>query len=191
MSWRSPQNLLAYLTAPLLGGLLLGSSVQAAEQVVLKYGVWQDTVPVAELETLAATGEASPALAFYLKLANKQPADLQKILTRPVKADPVTLDRVLNSAPGEMLLDELGTIIQTPTGAANRQALRATMVLSASDDRQVTLLETIQNYPTSELHIDGKNLERAYGTFAKIERPVRQVEERLRQLEKLLGRFWR
>lgn len=61
-----------------------------------------------------------------------------------------------------MLLDRLGAVIQTPSNRANRQALRSALVLSASDDSQMTLLEILPNYPTSELHVKGELLVETY-----------------------------
>lgn len=130
----------------------------AAEKVVLKYGIVRASVSVDDLTELAETGEASRSLKFYLRLANKDPKELQRVLNQDVQIDGPFLSRLLNSFPGELLLDQIGEIIHTPSGRANRQAMRSAIVGSALPDNQITLLEILQNYPTSELHIEGKRI---------------------------------
>ncbi|WP_292789839.1 alpha/beta hydrolase [uncultured Nostoc sp.] len=41
-----------------------------------------------------------------------------------------------------------------PSQRADRQALRAALLLSASQDRLVSLIEIIKNYPTNELEVE-------------------------------------
>ena len=48
-----------------LVGWLTGTSVLAAERVVLKYKIIQQSVSVAELSTFAETGQMSPDLEAY------------------------------------------------------------------------------------------------------------------------------
>jgi hypothetical protein len=102
---------------------------------------------------------------------------MRQYLTQPVKVDPVLLDRVLNSKIGNFLLDEMSQTIHTPSRRADRQALRSALILSASRDRQLTLLEIIQNYPTSDVEVEGDRLEATY-------RQLRRLEA---TLENLLG----
>ncbi|MHC5671232.1 alpha/beta hydrolase [Nostoc sp.] len=42
----------------------------------------------------------------------------------------------------------------TPSQRADRQALGAALVLSASQDRQVSLTEIINNHPTNEVEVE-------------------------------------
>ncbi|MHC5722793.1 MAG: alpha/beta hydrolase [Nostoc sp.] len=42
----------------------------------------------------------------------------------------------------------------TPSRRADRQALRAALLLSATQDRQVSLIEIIKNYPTNEVQVE-------------------------------------
>lgn len=86
---------------------------------------------------------------------------MRQTLTRPIKVDPILLDRVLNSPVGNTVLDQLGQAIQTPEGGAERQALRAALTLSAADGT-MTLIEILQNYPTKEVIVDGDRIEGAY-----------------------------
>ncbi|WP_017305653.1 alpha/beta hydrolase [Spirulina subsalsa] len=130
----------------------------AAERVVLRYSILEASISVAELADLAERGEVSPELQAYLELANQSPENFREILTKEITVDGVWLSRLLNNSIGERLLDQVSDVIHTPTKQANREALRSALVSSAMTDGKITLIEVLQNYPTSELHINGDRL---------------------------------
>ncbi|HEY9859457.1 MAG TPA: alpha/beta hydrolase [Candidatus Obscuribacterales bacterium] len=164
------------------GILLSSSSAIAAEQVVLKYKILREKISVQELTRLTQTGTPSPALASYLKLAGKKPEDIRQPLIQVVKVNPLILDRTLNSWVGNAVLDQMSQAIHTPSNQANRQALRAAIILSATPDGKLTLLEVLQNYPTQEVEVEGDRLVATY----------RQLSGLSGRLEDLLnrGRFF-
>ena len=164
------------------GILFYSSAAVASEKVVLKYSVIRMTLPVSELEVFAETGKMSPALEMLLGQAKKDPEVVRRTLTRPVKVSQRLLERTLNSKLGEMVLDEVGQVIQTPSGTANQEALRKALVLSASSDNQITLLETIKNYPTSEVYVEGDRLVEAYGKLVALSEQLGGVSDRLQDL---------
>ncbi|WP_416244645.1 alpha/beta hydrolase [Crocosphaera sp. XPORK-15E] len=147
---------------------------QAAEKVVLKYSILRESVSVAELSTLANKGETSSSLKSYLKLANKQPEDLRRLLNNNVDVDPVFLSKVLNSFAGNLVLDPVGEVIQTPSKRASRESLRGALVTSALSDKNIRVIEIFENYPTSEIHVDGDRLAEIYqdiqGFISKVPR---------------------
>ena len=166
-SWRFVLGLFA-----LMGVFLGGTRADAADTVVLKYRFLRETVSVAELTTFAETGELSPSLQAYLRMAGKEPAELRRTLTQEVPANPTLLYRVLNSPPGELLLDRASEVIHTPSNRANRQSLRGALVSSALPNGKITLIETLQNYPTSEVHVEGDRL-------VEVVQRISRVTERL------------
>lgn len=145
----------------LVTGMATGRAI-AAEQVLLKYSILRETVSTAELTALAERGELSPGLRTNLSLAGQNPAEVRKALSRPVKVNPLLADRLLNSRAGNLVLDEISTVIHTPSGRGDRQALRGALVLAAADDGQVSLIEVIQKYPTQEVQVEGDRLVEAY-----------------------------
>ncbi|YAF93813.1 MAG: alpha/beta hydrolase [Nodularia sp. CChRGM 3473] len=149
--------------------LLLSNPALAAERVVLKYSIFRETISVEELATFAETGELSRSLRVNFALARQDPQAIRQYLITPVKVDLVILDKVLNSPVGNVILDELSQVIHTPSRAADRQALRSALILSASKDGQVTLLEIIQNYPTPDVEVDGDRLENAYRQLRRLQ----------------------
>lgn len=154
-----------------ISSCLLVSSIPAfaAERVVLKYRIFRESLSVEELSTFAQSGKLSTGLQIVLALAQQDPKAIRQYLIKPAKVNPVILDRVLNSPVGNVILDEISQVIHTPTRKADRQALRAALVLSASEDGQVTLLEIMQNYPTAEIEVDGERLESAYRQLRRLQ----------------------
>lgn len=134
----------------------------AADQVVLKYLVVRQSLSVKELSTFAETGKMSRPLQVTLKLARQDPETVRRFLTQPVSVNLVFLDRLLNSPVGNVILDQISQFIHTPSHIADRQALRAALVLSASRDNSISLIETIQNYSTPQVEVEGERLESAY-----------------------------
>lgn len=163
------------LLAASVGTMLYSTASLAAEKVVLKYGIFQESISVAELSSFAETGDPSPTLAAYMKLANKRPEEVRDALTKPVKISPVLLDRALNNFVGEQLLDEVGKTVHTSANTANRQALRSALVLSASDDSQISLIEAIQKYPTQEVEVEGDRLVETATRLTDLTNGIRKI----------------
>jgi hypothetical protein len=153
--------------------LMFGASeALAAERVLLRYRSFGRAVPVADLATLAETGEAPDSLDGLLNTAGQDPQGLSSVLTREVPADTIILDKALNSLPGEWLLDQLAEAIHPASGQGSRQALRSALVLSAADDDTITLLEVLENYPTPEVVLEGDLIHEAYNQLANFLEPL-------------------
>ncbi|MEM7772390.1 MAG: alpha/beta hydrolase [Cyanobacteria bacterium P01_E01_bin.6] len=166
-----------------IGGMVLFGSAQsadAAEQVVFKYRWLQRTVPVADLSAFAETGETSPQLNRYLNGLDEEPETFRQALTREVRIDPVLLDQGLNHPLGNFALDQISPMIHTASGGGDRQALRAALVLSASNDDHISLIELIETYPTQEIHVEGERLINAY-------EDIENLRDRLEQWTTLLN----
>lgn len=148
--------------------LITNSQAIAAERIVFKYRVLRESISVGDLTTFAQTGQPSNDLQTYFRLSGQRPETVRTTLTKPIKVNPILLDRVLNSPIGDRILDQLGQAIQTPKGGAERQALRAALTLSASGDGSVSILEILQNYPTQEVIVDGDRIEGAYRQLNKL-----------------------
>ncbi|OCR01776.1 hypothetical protein BCD67_14255 [Oscillatoriales cyanobacterium USR001] len=165
-----------------VGVIFYSNAAVAAESIVLKYTIIQMTVPVIELETFAQTGQLSPGLELLLGTAKQNPERFRQAMIKPVKVNQKFLDRALNSQPGEMILDQIGQVIHTPSGGKDREALRSALVLSASQDNEITLLEMIRNYPTAEIHVEGDRLVEAYGKIASLAGQLNGVSEKLQDV---------
>lgn len=144
----------------------------SAERVVFKLAPFRRSLSVAELTMFAETGEMTPALKRNLQTLGQNPEDLRTLLTAPISVDVVFLDRVLNSTIGRKILDRVAPIVHPPSQRANTQALRAALILSASEDGEITLLETLQKYPTPDVEVEGERLMEAYEELNRFAKPA-------------------
>jgi Alpha/beta hydrolase of unknown function (DUF1400) len=182
-------NKLSKNCAILLGTLFTGIEMvlsplpaSASEQIILSYSILRESISVSELRTLVDTGETSSSLKNYLEKANTKPEELQQTLTKEVEVNPVRLSKILNSYPGELVLDLASEVIQTPSGKASRESLRGALVSSAIPDGNVRIIEVLENYPTSEVHVDGDRLVELYNTMNNVVGSVSQIENIINQL---------
>lgn len=152
----------------------------AAEQVILKYNVFERSIPVEDLTTFAETGKLSRDLKAYMRASKQDPEEVRKTLTDKVDVNVVTLDRVLNSVVGDVALDQLSQHIYTSSRRADKQAMRAALVLSASEDNNISIIEIAQNYPTQDVYIDGDRLLETYAQISLLRGSVDSILDRIR-----------
>lgn len=157
--------------------LFCGHSAIAADAIVFRYGAFSETFSVQELAEFAQTGRQSSTISYYLRRTNQSPEAVRSALTREIPVRLITLDRVLNSPAGDFALDRIGRTIQTPANASNRQALRAALVLSASGDNQISLIEVFQKYPTRQLNVDGKELITTYTQISELAQRIQNLPD--------------
>ena len=176
-------NIKATIVATVMGSsvlvLLLSPSALAAERVVLRYRMFQRSVPVEDLTTFVETGETTRQLRSYFRLSGQDPERIRRALANEVEVDVVPLDRVLNSFLGDAILDQMGGFVHTPSGTADREALRSALILSASDDNRISLIEVIQNYPTRELHVNGNRIVATYRQIQNIQETITNALEKI------------
>jgi hypothetical protein len=154
----------------------------AAEQVILKYNVFERSIPVADLTTFAETGKLSRDLKAYMRASKQDRKEVRKTLTDKVDVNVTTLDRVLNSVVGNLALEQLSRYIYTSSRQADKQAMRAALVLSASEDSNISIIEIAQNYPTAEVYIDGNRLSATYAQISVLRGGLDNLLERVRGL---------
>lgn len=157
-------------------GTLTAPSSEAAEQLVITYGPLSASLKIEDLETLVNTDQVPGALQFYLNLANLDPSLLRTVLSMQLGASTGFMQGMLESQSGEQLLAQISEVIHlppdrpaiqmlksaeqrhiNPTETANIAALREALVKSA-DDRQVIVLEVLQNYPTERVYLNAGKL---------------------------------
>jgi hypothetical protein len=170
------------------GFFLLVPPGQAADEIVFRYGILRQRLAVAELTNFAKTGEESRVLKKYLQMTNSDAQSIRQILNQPVDINHNTLSTAMNNPVANLLLDELGHMIQKPSNniRENREALRESMLTSASKDNQFTLLEVIQNYPGEEIHLDVKRAIKTYNTISKFQKPAEGTLGQINQVRQIL-----
>ncbi len=161
---RNSGRLLGIGTIVLSGWLAIAIPVQAAEELVLRYGIFRGSVPVADLNEFAETGETSRSLRRYLRLAKEDPEQFRQFLTAEAPVESRNLDRLLDSPAGDVLLDEFSKYLYTPH-QDDREALRTALKTAVEDDQKISFLEVLQDYPAKEAHI---NVRRAISTYQQV-----------------------
>ncbi|MEB3288635.1 MAG: alpha/beta fold hydrolase [Leptolyngbya sp.] len=144
-------------TVALTVGLGLGGalSAQAAETVVLEFGLFSRSVPVSALEEFAQGNEANRDLAPLLRrLTPAQRQGFREGLTASREVDLVPLSQWFNDPMGEQSLTILGEVIRTQGRLNGDRALRAAVVLSAAEDGSLSLMGVIRHFPTGTLRLD-------------------------------------
>jgi hypothetical protein len=152
-------GIVMFVAATMLG--LIAEKAIASEKIIFKYSGATQTLSLEELQTFASTGETSPALDFLLKFGKQNPFMIRWILTQQFPANTKLIYDLLNTAPGEYVLSQTGTILGSKSERANITALRGALVAAASDDNLISLMELIEQYPTEEVYVDGKILSKA------------------------------
>jgi len=155
-------------------------SAVASEQVILKYNIFERSVSVEELTTFAETGKRSRDLKAYIRASKQDPEKLRQTLTDKVEVNVVTLDRVLNSVVGNLALEQLSQYIYTSSRTADKEAMRAALVLAASEDNSISIIEIAQNYPTQEVYVDGNRLSETYAQISLLRGGLDNLLERIR-----------
>jgi hypothetical protein len=170
MLHRTQRLLLLIASATILGSVLgITTSAQAAETVVLKYGIFRGSIPVQDLTTFAETGEASKRLSRYLRLAKQDPDQFRHYLTDDVSTDSKTLNLLLSSPAGDVLLNQFSEYIYLPDSRDDQQMLRSALETSAANDGKLNLVEILQNYPNEKVYINVRRVISTSRQFAAIQ----------------------
>ena len=177
MATRSPHLWRAF--EAMCGSLLLATMSLpslAAEQITFSHGFLERTVSVTSLEAFAKEGQVSDELDFYLQRVGVEEREkIQKILLTPVDLSPVVLSNFLYSSLGEVLLQYLGSLIQTDSRLNGFYALRSAIVQAAADSEGLTILNVIQHFPTRAVRIDGSRVFQIAGMIAQLFERTEQV----------------
>ncbi|MEM9566745.1 MAG: alpha/beta hydrolase [Cyanobacteria bacterium P01_E01_bin.34] len=129
----------------------------AAEELVFLASGGSRTVPVEDLVAFAETGEMSRQLDIYINdYLNAEDAELYRNgLNFEVQLNFAEYAGFLQSGAGQCVLNVMARVIKpTPTDETAVQSVRAGLINGAAPDGQLTILDLIQSYPNSKLHID-------------------------------------
>lgn len=130
----------------------------ASDRLVITYGAINRSIQISEIATLVETGEASRGLQDIIRVADIDKETMRSVFAQEVDADLQFLDNSLNHPLGEFVLFNIGEVVHPKSRKAQIQALRGAIVLSASDDGKISLLEFLQKYPTPDMYLDAKRL---------------------------------
>jgi hypothetical protein len=147
------QRLMALAISLTLWGT--ASAAPAAENVVFVSGAFRRSIPVADLERLAANGQAQGLLGDLLSFGKQKPADVQKMLNESVNLPIGMVSRLLSTRIGVAILDRFGTIVHPMRARENGVvALRSAIVLGLNNDKKsLSAISFLRAYPTREMAV--------------------------------------
>ena len=138
----------------------------ASKRMVITYGPIQISVTSEDLRNFAETGEVpvGSGLVDIVRVADAD--DIRAALMEEVEVNPTFLDNALNHIGGKFLLAQVGQVIYPKNRELYVKAIRSAVVLAAADDNRISLLETIEKYPTPEVYVNAVRLRDAYTVIA-------------------------
>ncbi|MCT7950560.1 alpha/beta hydrolase [Ancylothrix sp. C2] len=178
---KNTPNVLYFLL--LAFNLLMPAQTLAAERIFANYAVVERSISVASLEAYAKQGILDEDLAVYAQYATpEQLEQLRNILLLRADVNPVIISQFLYTPQGEIALQRLGEVIKTGTRQPGLYAIRAALILAASDSEGLTLLNFLKKFPTEGIRID---LTRA----SQIARELQQIVNQTNQATALINRL--
>ena len=150
----------------------------AAERIYITYGPLEVSVPIESLALFANEGKIDSNLDGFAQYAKQGQLDqIQSALQARAEISPVTIAQFLYTAQGELLLERLGRVIQTKARQPGFYAIRAALILAASDPEGLTIVNVLRKFPTYGIRIDiGRGLGIASELTTLINRSNRAIE---------------
>ncbi|UKO99755.1 alpha/beta hydrolase [Nostoc sp. UHCC 0870] len=143
----------------------VNTSAKAADTVVVRYGLFAESIPLADLQTAARTGEFPSSLNTITKrLSEEQRRSLLGMLRMRIPLNVVTLSRLLNTQIGTTILNDLSTAV-VRKDKAGAEALRAALVLGSTSSQGLSMLSFIAAYPSQRLEINVPQAFAVMGSF--------------------------
>ena len=168
-SLRSLKTVTGLFSAIALTQFGANTSAIAADTVVVRLGLFTESISLAELQKAAKTGELPGSLQSYTKgLSQEQRRFFLGALGMNIPMNVVTLDKLINTQIGTTILNDFATALARKD-KAGVQALRAGLVLGSTGPQGLSILSFIAAYPSKRLEIDlpkawvvAKNLNTAF-----------------------------
>lgn len=138
-----------------LGAVLLAQPAQSAERIYVTYGIIRRSMPIESLEKYAEDGTIDTELNDFARyVSDEQLEQLRTALTAEADLSAVAIAQFFYTPQGEALLKRLGGLIQTEAGVSGFYALRAALILAASSDDGLTLLNVLHYFPTEGIQVN-------------------------------------
>jgi lysophospholipase L1-like esterase len=137
-----------------LDSLLASAPSLAAEKIVVRYAIFEQSLPVEDLRKYAETQKVSSDLQDFLRyLSPKEKQLLQEALQVKMSLDIVALDKVLDTEIGKKFLSSVSKSVARRDNAGI-QALRAAVILGAKSPGGLGIISFLEAYPSKRLVID-------------------------------------
>ncbi|MBD2519393.1 alpha/beta hydrolase [Nostoc sp. FACHB-973] len=153
-SWESLKKVGGFLCAIALTQFGTNTCAKAAETVVVRFGLFTESISLADLQKAAKTGEFPGSLQPYTKrLSQEQRQFFLGALNMNLPLNVVTVNGLVNTQIGTSILNDLATALARKD-TAGVQALRAGLILGSTAPQGLSILSFIAAYPSKRLEID-------------------------------------
>lgn len=153
-SWKSIKTVAGFFGAIVLTQFGVNTSAIAAETVVVRFGLFTESISLADLQEATKTGKLPASLHSYTKgLSEQQRRFLLGALGMNIPMNVVTVNRLVNTQIGTTILNDFATALARKD-KAGVQALRAGLVLGSTAPKGLSILSFIAAYPSKRLEID-------------------------------------
>lgn len=140
---------------------------QALDRIKLQYGsLINMDLPLSEIETFATTGQASSNLQLLLDVSKMDKKSAQNLLGQEMAIDGTLVNRLLQTYLGEVMLQQVGTMVKGTSPTPAWQDIRAAIGAAATDGK-LSGLEILKAYKPSVLEIDGQKAMEIIGRVSK------------------------
>ncbi|WP_242054990.1 alpha/beta hydrolase [Nostoc flagelliforme] len=135
----------------------------AAEKVTVRYGLFEQSIPVADIRNYGETQKASSDLQSFLDyLSAKEKEKFQDALQVKMSLDIVALDKLLNTGMGKQILSFASQAIAR-RDQASIQALRSAMIIGARSPEGLGITTFLEAYPSNQLVVDVSKISKLVG----------------------------
>lgn len=127
-----------------------------AERIAFYYPPFGEfTISTDDIETYAKSGRVTDDFAFYInRVPSAQRAQFQQLLNTRFKLSATLVSQVTYSQLGKSLVERLSELITTETGKGSFYALRASLILSATDPQGLNIVDVIRRYPSDTIRLN-------------------------------------
>ncbi|AVH73954.1 alpha/beta hydrolase [Nostoc sp. 'Lobaria pulmonaria (5183) cyanobiont'] len=135
----------------------------AAEKVTVRYGLFEQSIPVADIRNYGETQKVSADLQSFLHyLSPKDKQKFQEALQVKMSLDIVALDKLINTGMGKQILSFASGAIAR-RDRASIQALRSAIIIGARSPEGLGITSFLQAYPSNQLVVDVSKIQKLAG----------------------------
>ncbi|MDZ8140583.1 MAG: alpha/beta hydrolase [Nostoc sp. DedQUE04] len=132
----------------------------AAEKVTVRYGLFEQSIPVADIRNYDKTQKVSADLKSFLDyLSAKEKQKFQEALQVKMSLDIVALDKLINTGMGKQILSFASQAIAR-RDRASIQALRSAIIIGARSPEGLGIASFLQAYPSDRLVVDVSKIQK-------------------------------
>ncbi|MGF2038908.1 MAG: alpha/beta hydrolase [Nostoc sp. CmiVER01] len=135
----------------------------AAEKVTVRYGLFERSIPVADIRNYGENQKVSADLQSFLDyLSPKEKQKFQDALQVKMSLDIVALDKLINTGMGKQILSFASQAIAR-RDQASIQALRSAIIIGAKSPEGLGLVSFLAAYPSNQLIVDASKISKLVG----------------------------